>query len=290
MDERTRQILEELADGRIPREDASQCEYSEELVRLVAFLEAIRNHAMALGQGDLSHRMSGIRGPVAGSLKALQANLRHLTWQTQRIAAGDFTQRVDFLGDFSAAFNTMVEQLDRSRAELVHASTRDRLTGLYNRSYFDTEFERIQLGRSFPVSFLVADINGLKEANDRRGHAFGDLLLKKCAELLRVALRGDDVIARIGGDEFAALLPRVDNGVACAIEGRVRELLATQEEEPLVSFAIGAGTALDPSGMRQALKEADDRMYLDKVESNRKSRSGVSPGNFPAPAVPAGKR
>ena len=72
---------------------------------------------MALSNGDLSSTLR-IGGMLAGSLKNLQASLRHLTWQTQMVAQGDFTQRIDFLGDFSLAFNTMVDSLRIARNQL----------------------------------------------------------------------------------------------------------------------------------------------------------------------------
>ncbi|PWH16657.1 MAG: hypothetical protein DDG59_08925 [Anaerolineae bacterium] len=77
----------------------------------------IRHLALALCKGDLSYEIKE-KGALAGALKALQANLRHITWQTQQVAQGDFTQRVEFMGEFSNAFNEMVCQLDRMAQEL----------------------------------------------------------------------------------------------------------------------------------------------------------------------------
>jgi len=79
-------------------------------------LAAIRQFARDLSKGDLSGEL-GVKGPLAGSLKALQANLRHLTWQVQQVAQGDYSQRVEFMGEFSAAFHEMTEGLRRARAE-----------------------------------------------------------------------------------------------------------------------------------------------------------------------------
>jgi len=77
----------------------------------------IRRLALALGKGELSYEIKA-KGTLAGALKSLQANLRHLTWQTQQVSQGDFTQRVDFMGEFSTAFNEMVSQLDAMAKEL----------------------------------------------------------------------------------------------------------------------------------------------------------------------------
>jgi PAS domain S-box-containing protein len=88
-------------------------EYSDkypELAKLVEKLLALREFTFALSEGDLSHTMN-LRGYWPGSLKALQSNLRHLTWQTSMVAAGDYSQRVAFMGEFSKAFNTMIIRL-----------------------------------------------------------------------------------------------------------------------------------------------------------------------------------
>ncbi|HMM20962.1 MAG TPA: PAS domain S-box protein [Selenomonadales bacterium] len=81
-----------------------------ELAKLVEKLLALREFTFALSEGDLSHTMS-LRGYWPGSLKALQSNLRHLTWQTSMVAAGDYSQRVAFMGEFSKSFNTMIIRL-----------------------------------------------------------------------------------------------------------------------------------------------------------------------------------
>ena len=85
------------------------------LVEFALFTEAMAQVA----QGELDLRPLASRLAVTHSFKALQSNLKHLTWKTQQIAGGDLEQRVDFMGDFSIAFNTMTEQLKESRAQLV---------------------------------------------------------------------------------------------------------------------------------------------------------------------------
>jgi two-component system cell cycle response regulator len=272
MDNRTSKILEELAVGRIPRTVSADCEYAAELEHLVSYLSALQHFTILLCQGDLSQKLDLSGGPVVGSLKALQSNLRYLTWQTRQIAEGDFSHRVDFMGDFSTSFNMMVERLEAARASLVHLSTHDSLTGLYNRVYFDTEFERLGRGREFPISMIMADINGLKQTNDQLGHVVGDLLIKKAADILSAVVRADDIVARIGGDEYAVILPQTDMDTARTVMERLRKSLAEQDRSgPLVSLAIGVATAPDAESMKQTLKDADDRMYQDKAKFKRQT-------------------
>ncbi|MDR3412292.1 MAG: HAMP domain-containing protein [Formivibrio sp.] len=109
-------LLKHLATGHIPAELPPDGEYREELQQLIDAPSAITHFAQVMAEGDLSATLHQ-GGTLAGSLKALHADLRHLTWQTQKVAAGDFTQRVDFLGDFLIAFNSMVESLAMARDE-----------------------------------------------------------------------------------------------------------------------------------------------------------------------------
>lgn len=111
-------LLKALAAGQIPDKVPPDCECPEEVAALIDYLADLNRFLRAMADGDLSAKLER-RGSMAGSLKGLHANLRHLTWQTQQVAAGDFKQRVDFLGEFSVAFNSMVEALAQARDDLV---------------------------------------------------------------------------------------------------------------------------------------------------------------------------
>lgn len=120
-------ILGRIASGRTVTELPTECECRKQLIELLNYLEELRHFVSALSSGDLDASLQ-LTGPLAGSLKGLHANLRHLTWQTQQVAAGDFGQRVDFMGAFSDAFNSMVISLARTREDLeerVRARTAD---------------------------------------------------------------------------------------------------------------------------------------------------------------------
>ncbi len=100
----------------------SESDTYRRLEKLLADIRQVQAFALAIANGDLSPTLK-LKGFTAGSLKTLQANLRHLTWQTKMIAEGDLTQRVDFMGEFAESFNVMVQNLADARTQLEHANT-----------------------------------------------------------------------------------------------------------------------------------------------------------------------
>jgi diguanylate cyclase (GGDEF)-like protein len=230
---------------------------------LYANLLDLRQFFLSLVKGDLSRELR-LKGYVAGALKSLQANLRHLTWQTQMIASGDFSQRVDFMGDFSTAFNSMVSQLDESQRQIREKETEltrinmelrqeielrkkteeslrkseelyrqlaitDPLTGIYNRRHFFqlaiSELQRSQR-YSRPLAVIMMDVDYFKRINDCYGHAVGDQVLQELATLIRRDLRVIDIFARYGGEEFIVLLPETDLRSVSATAERLRGKIA----------------------------------------------------------------
>jgi len=117
---------------------------------------------------------------------------------------------------------------DRKQMEewLRYLSMHDTPTGLYNRAYFEEELNRMQSGRFDPVGIVVCDVDGLKLVNDNLGHATGDALLATVAKILLQCFRESDVVARIGGDEFAALLPNCPQPVVEEAYARIKQTTA----------------------------------------------------------------
>lgn len=182
----------------------------------------------------------------------------------------------DEVGTLAATFNTMVIAEDQKNEELFYNSTHDSLTGLYNRAYFDSQLERLSRGRQAPISVVVADIDGLKNCNDKLGHAAGDALIVSAARILLDSFRAEDIVARIGGDEFAVLLPGVNREAVEMVLERIDKSIATT---PLVSgscklaVSLGHTTCDNPECLKDAFKQADRHMYINKAE--HKKASGI---------------
>ena len=104
-----------------PEEGPAAAEWKQQIQEIIE----LRDFVLALANGDLSVHLR-VKGQLAGSLKALQAGLRHLNWQVRQVANGDLSQRVDFMGEFSDAFNAMTVSLDSTRRELRASEERYR--------------------------------------------------------------------------------------------------------------------------------------------------------------------
>lgn len=161
----------------------------------------------------------------------------------------------------------------RKQEKIEYLSFHDSLTGLYNRGFFEEELERLDVGRNLPLTMVVADVNGLKLTNDAFGHAAGDRLLQKAAEIFKKECRKDDIIARIGGDEFIILLPHTDSKQASGLVKRINESLARGKVEangilaPLfLSISFGWDCKMvEEEDISVVFKRAEDYMYRRKL-------------------------
>lgn len=186
--------------------------------------------------------------------------------------------RYDYIKGFKGIGKDVTERIEREK-RLRYLSLHDQLTGIYNRAYFETELARYDRGRDYPVTIISADLDGLKLINDTMGHDAGDKLLKGCASILKESLRGSDILARVGGDEFSAILLRTDKATGEEVVRRVRENINKynkENEELPLGISIGVTTAeKEDFSLRELFKRADNLMYRDKLYSSSSSRSRI---------------
>lgn len=224
---------------------------------------------------------------------------------TDNFANGDFEKRAevlrnDELGTITESFNRMADtmhqlvnnleekvqertlELDKTNSELRdnveqirYLSYHDSLTGLYNRLYFEKFLKKIDKDENLPISIIFGDVNGLKLTNDIFGHSAGDELLNKSAEILKNACRSNDVVARMGGDEFAVILPRTDEQAAKNIIERVKNELSKERISAIkCSMSLGSSTKSDQSqDLVRTMEYAEEIMYKDKTVNRDKVNS-----------------
>src|ERR1700682_663208 len=160
----------------------------------------------------------------------------------------------------------------------------DSLTELYNRRVFNEFFER-ELNRAKrynqPLSLVMMDMHRFKEVNDKHGHPRGDEVLRMAAATLKKALRTSDYAFRIGGDEFALILPQTDAAQSLALARRVETVFAEmlQPLQLAVSVSMDHGVANFPQDAEQAdqlIRIADERLYSLKHTNHRRTGNGSS--------------
>lgn len=186
---------------------------------------------------------------------------------------GGFTQRdVDFvssMGDIAA-----VALRNSRNFELVkHLSFHDQLTGLYNRHYFVNELKRLENSRDYPIAIISVDLDGLKEINDSLGHIEGDRYLQACSTVLKKSIRGYDLLARVGGDEFVLVLPNTNrNGgedIITRINHNISEHNKINNDLPL-SISMGLAICEDKGcSLEETYHKADKLMYHNKIKRKK---------------------
>ena len=165
--------------------------------------------------------------------------------------------------------------LEEARKQLKIQATQDPLTGLYNRRYFqDVSQKLINLARreSKDLSVIMLDIDSFKNINDSYGHGTGDTVIKKLASLLQKYSRKSDVIARIGGEEFAILLPNTNKEGAFDVASKITDMVRKQKvkvnKTDSLQFTISSGIDCvdleNDNNLDAALNRADSAMYQAK--------------------------
>lgn len=159
--------------------------------------------------------------------------------------------------------------------EILYLSYHDHLTGLFNRRYFDYELLRLDKKTNLPLSIAMIDVNGLKLTNDAFGHLAGDELLILVANILKSECRKKDVVARIGGDEFAILLPNTTSEKAEKIIERIYKKVAQEKMGNIViSISIGycSKTSVEMP-VENIIIKAEEQMYMKKLTESLSMRN-----------------
>lgn len=170
-------------------------------------------------------------------------------------------------------FRDVTEEKER-QAKIQYLSFHDQLTGLNNRRFFEDELKRIDTIRNLPITLVMIDVNGLKLTNDAFGHLLGDRLLQRVAEILRKECRNEDIIARIGGDEFVILLPKTSSEETERFLNRINAVI-TQEKINSMSVSVSYGWETKretEEDLASIFKKAEDYMYRRKLSESTSMR------------------
>lgn len=270
----------------------------------VAFESLFRNSHDAIVRIDINQRvidinerfeilfgykLDEIKGKEVDKLIANEAVLGDSIELTNRLMSGEkvsveglryskngsarmyFVQGVPIIaaGVIIGGYGIYTDITERKAAEekAFFMSYHDQLTGLYNRRFFEVEFERLSTERNMPMSLVMGDVNGLKLINDAFGHGSGDEFLKRIAVTLRDNYREGELIARLGGDEFVILLPQTSLAVTEKIVQRLKAALSRERFKGLeLSMAFGFGCKCDQVESNLHLfNRVEDDMYRNKL-------------------------
>jgi diguanylate cyclase (GGDEF)-like protein len=222
------------------------------------FRDAMRPHfreqLIDLWQGKLFQQREVVNYSLTGDELHLHLQFsilpgRERDWSLVQIALTDITAR------------------KRAEAYLEFLGKHDVLTKLYNRSFYVDELNRLERAALASITVIVADLNGLKAVNDHLGHAAGDEMLRRTGEAFNEIMKAPAHAARIGGDEFAALLPGIDEGGALAVVESLRKVVDLNNQfyaGPPLSFALGIATCRPGERLEETVKRADALMYQAK--------------------------
>jgi diguanylate cyclase (GGDEF)-like protein len=171
------------------------------------------------------------------------------------------------------------KELALKNEEISYISYHDFLTGLYNRIYFEEEKKRLDTPRQLPISIIMGDINGLKLVNDGFGHSKGDEVIIEIARIIKSCCREEDIISRIGGDEFAILLPQTDSKSAQLLCSRIYDACkgdALKGSLIYPSISLGYATKnIETETMDIMLMAAEESMSKQKLLESRSAHSSI---------------
>lgn len=188
---------------------------------------------------------------------------------TERHLLLNFSVLPSYEANWSLVQVALTDITARKKAEayLEYLGKHDVLTRLHNRAFYTDELNRLERKSLRPVSAIIIDLNGLKEANDQLGHEAGDGLLRRFGEVLNGVASAPVTASRIGGDEFAVLMPGADRRAALAMADTINELLKINNQfysDAPISISLGLATSEAGETMESLVRRADVMMYEQK--------------------------
>ncbi|NTV50072.1 MAG: GGDEF domain-containing protein [Geobacteraceae bacterium] len=204
----------------------------------------------------------------------------------------DKTLSESFLISVAAYFSQAIKNA-QEHGRMKDLAMRDGLTELFNRRIFDeTLAQKVKNQDMRPVSLLIIDLDNFKQVNDTFGHPAGDQVLKTVARILKESCRGQDLVARFGGEEFAIILSQTKAATAHAIAQRIRNRLSktvfTFDDRPLhMTASIGLATCQEGNTIftSNLVKQADRALY--QAKSSGKNRVCVFPADLLEESIPS---
>ena len=188
--------------------------------------------------------------------------------------AGFYNAELNGIADSITIIVKNIAKKEEQRKEAEYTSFHDSMTGLYNRRFFSEELRRLDVKRNYPLCIICCDVNGLKLVNDVFGHDVGDQLICRVAESLAGVCRADDILARVGGDEFALLLSHTSEEDAEGIIARIREGFPAENirgAQISASFGYGVKKKKEDS-IAVILRSADQMMYRRKLTESEEMK------------------
>ena len=188
--------------------------------------------------------------------------------------------------DWALVLVALTDITARKKAEayLEFLGKHDVISRLYNRSFYADELNRLERRGVTPVTIVVADLNGLKDVNDELGHAAGDTLIRRFGEVLTEAVQRPNCAARIGGDEFAVILPGGGEEDGLAMMESIGKLVDVNNQfygSTKLSLSLGAATGRAGERLEAVFGRADRDMYVSKrayyLDSDKERRRHAPP-------------
>jgi len=194
--------------------------------------------------------------------------IKNIRTEEERFVHSKAILLVDKSGNAVKVIGTIQDITDYKKAEeqILYISYHDCLTEIYNRRFYEEELKRLDTKRNLPLTIVMGDVDGLKLINDSFGHAMGDELLRKAAEVIKNGCRTDDIIARLGGDEFVIILPKTDAFETEQIIKRIKDLSLKEKVGNInISIAFGYATkSNEEENIQEIFKYAEGLMYRHK--------------------------